>query len=113
MSLIRLCAHASQGSNLSRLKVENMGPRTHVMSRNMRRACVLFLNLRKEKKGIAGTATDLGARSLGIEEEEEQEEVSFGRQQWGMQRNTNCCSGGREGRRGSRLDLLTLGSQIN
>ena len=42
---------------------------------------MLFLNLRKEK-GIAGTATDLGARSLGIEEgeqEEEQEEVSFGR----------------------------------
>ena len=40
------------------------------MSRNMRRACVLFLNLRKEKKGIAGTATDLGAHSLGIEQEE-------------------------------------------
>ena len=75
------------------------------MSRNMRRACVLFLNLRKEKKGIAGTATDLGARSLGIEEEEEEEEVSFGRQQWGMQRNTNCCSGGNGRKEGGEAGL--------
>ena len=45
--------------------LEDMCHRTHVMSRNMRsllRACVLFLNLRKEK-GTA-TETDLGARSL-------------------------------------------------
>ena len=46
------------------------------MSRNMRsllRACVLFLNLRKEK----GTATeaDLGARSLGICSKEQEVEV--------------------------------------
>ena len=58
--------------------------------------------LPQSPKGEEAT-TDLGARSLGIEEEE----VSFGRQQWGMQRNTNCCSGVREGRRGSRLERLT------
>ena len=51
------------------------------MSRNMRsllRACVLFLNLRKEK-GTA-TETDLGARSLGIcSKEQEEVEVSAAR----------------------------------
>ena len=93
--------------------LEDMCHRTHVMSRNMRsllRACVLFLNLRKEK----GTATeaDLGARSLGICSKEV--EVSAARwvgrwvqrrqQQWEMQRNTNCCSANGMG---SKLPCLT------
>ena len=59
------------------------------MSRNMRslpRACVLFLNLRKEK----GTATeaDLGARSLGICSKEE-EEVSAARSVGGFSVGSN------------------------
>ena len=73
----------------------------HVEEHALLRACVLFLNLRKEKKGIA-FPPDLGARSLGICSKEVEVEVSaalaLGRwvqrrqQQWEMQRNTNCCS---------------------
>ena len=51
------------------------------------RVCVLFLNLRKEKKGIA-CPPDLGARSLGICSKEE-EEVSAARSVGGFSVGSN------------------------